>query len=215
MDPLAGKYLSISPYNYVYNNPINAFDPDGKEGLFAISMDMRNKRVHKGEVSADQFIEEAAFETGAALVGLGGVALVRVAPTVFSWILGNPSKVDKIGRTVVESFDEGPGLSIGSDDVGKAGKTVLGKFPDYINLAGEIGANKFNIPTKIWNKMSKTEQWRANKKFLDRMIERGDEIILSNPIKNLDDVSGVFRQELDYLIEQGYRLNDDGTEMIR
>lgn len=50
--------------------------------------------------------------------------------------------------------------------------------------------------------MSKAEQWAANQQFLERMIKRGDDIILSNPVKNLDDVSGAFRQELDYLIEQ-------------
>lgn len=30
MDPLAGKYPSWSPYNYVLNNPIHSFDPDGR-----------------------------------------------------------------------------------------------------------------------------------------------------------------------------------------
>ncbi len=63
--------------------------------------------------------------------------------------------------------------------------------------------------------MGKVEQWAANKKFLDRMIKRGDDIILSNPVKNIDDVSGAFRQELDYLIEQGFRLSKDGTKIIR
>lgn len=30
-DPLASNDLSISPYHYAHNNPINIFDPDGKE----------------------------------------------------------------------------------------------------------------------------------------------------------------------------------------
>jgi hypothetical protein len=97
----------------------------------------------------------------------------------------------------------------------RSGKTVLGKHPDYINLADDIGAKRFNVPTDVWNKMSKAEQWTANKKFLDRMISRGDDIILSNPVNDINKVSGAFRQELDYLVEQGFRLSNDGTRMIR
>ena len=63
--------------------------------------------------------------------------------------------------------------------------------------------------------MTKAEQWAANQKFLDRMIRRGDDIILSNPVKNVNEVTGAFRQELDYLIQQGFRLSDDGTRLLR
>ncbi len=34
VDPLAHEYPSHSPYNYVLNNPINYFDPDGREVFF-------------------------------------------------------------------------------------------------------------------------------------------------------------------------------------
>ncbi|HRT29095.1 MAG TPA: hypothetical protein P5527_04825 [Kiritimatiellia bacterium] len=100
-------------------------------------------------------------------------------------------------------------------DAARSGKTVLGKYPDYINLAEDLGAKRFNIPARVWDKMSKAEQWAANKKFLDRAISRGDDIILSNPVKDIDKVTGAFRQELDYLVEQGFHLNADGTRMIR
>ena len=97
----------------------------------------------------------------------------------------------------------------------EGGVSVLGKYPDYINLAGELGAKRFSIPSNIWNKMSAAEQWGANTKFLDRMIMRGDKIILSNPVLNINKVSGAFRKELDYMIGQGYRLNRGGTQLIK
>ena len=97
----------------------------------------------------------------------------------------------------------------------KAGTTVLGKYPDYINLASEINAKRFSIPTNIWNKMSPAEQWNANVKFLDRAIARGDNILLSNPVTDLNMVSGYFRKELEYLISKGYKLSRNGTQLIK
>jgi hypothetical protein len=99
-------------------------------------------------------------------------------------------------------------------DVAK-GTSVLGKYPDYINVSDELGAKRFSIPTDIWNKMSSTEQWAANEKFLDRMILRGDDIVLSNPVKDINDVTGSFRRELEYLIERGFKLSPDGTKMVK
>jgi RHS repeat-associated protein len=97
----------------------------------------------------------------------------------------------------------------------KRGITVLGKFPDYIKLADKIGARKFNVPTKYWNKMSPRQQWAANKKFLDRAIARNDKIMLSNQVKNLETVNGYFRKELEYMITKGYKLNWKGTKLTR
>lgn len=93
--------------------------------------------------------------------------------------------------------------------------TVLGKYPRYIELAAKLNARKFNVPTEIWNKMSRTEQWAANVKFLNRTIIRGDKIILSNPVKNLNSVSGYYRKELEYFLKKGYRLSKDGTQLIK
>jgi hypothetical protein len=63
--------------------------------------------------------------------------------------------------------------------------------------------------------MTSTQQWAANLKFLNRTIARGDKIILSNPVKNINNVYGYFRKELDYLLSQGYRLSKDGKELIK
>lgn len=33
IDPNAFKYPGLSPYHYAYNNPVNAYDPDGRDGI--------------------------------------------------------------------------------------------------------------------------------------------------------------------------------------
>lgn len=63
--------------------------------------------------------------------------------------------------------------------------------------------------------MTPAEQWAANQKLLDRMIGRGDEIILSNPVKNVSEATGWFGRELNHLGEQGFRLSSDGMRMLR
>lgn len=44
---------------------------------------------------------------------------------------------------------------------------------------------------------------------------RGDKIILSNPVLDINKVSDAFRKELDYIIGKGYRLNSGGTQLIK
>lgn len=39
IDPHADRYARLTPYNYVYNNPVNAIDPDGKDGILIVFPD--------------------------------------------------------------------------------------------------------------------------------------------------------------------------------
>jgi hypothetical protein len=52
-DPLAEKYLSISPYVYVANNPINIIDPDGRYlfGLFGSTSEQRQAARNYAEAT--------------------------------------------------------------------------------------------------------------------------------------------------------------------
>nr|WP_315247349.1 DUF6443 domain-containing protein [uncultured Flavobacterium sp.] len=47
IDPLATKYVNLSPYVYVANNVINAFDPDGKKIVFAKNATKEFKQAFK------------------------------------------------------------------------------------------------------------------------------------------------------------------------
>nr|MBK9649932.1 RHS repeat-associated core domain-containing protein [Bacteroidota bacterium] len=46
LDPLAVKYVQMSPYCYVANTPINAIDPDGKDIIFIIDREAAGTAGH-------------------------------------------------------------------------------------------------------------------------------------------------------------------------
>jgi hypothetical protein len=94
------------------------------------------------------------------------------------------------------------------------GKTVLGHYPEYKELADTSNARRFNIPEDAWNKMSDSQRWEANRKFLDRMVARGDEVQLATPLDKVRPGS-YFARELEYLAQKGYRPSIDGTRLIK
>jgi RHS repeat-associated protein len=96
----------------------------------------------------------------------------------------------------------------------KSGTTVLGHYPDYVRVADNLGARRFQVPTKFWDKMSATEQWTANSKFLERMILRGDNIRLATPLTKVRPGS-FFEKELNFLFERGFKVSSDGLWIIK
>ena len=94
-----------------------------------------------------------------------------------------------------------------------SGKTVLGRYPRYVELSDKLNARRFQIPDAVWERMTPAEQWAANKAFLDRTIKRGDEIILATPVKDVPPQSA-FAKELRYMRSQGYRVSPGGKKLI-
>ena len=74
-----------------------------------------------------------------------------------------------------------------------SGKTVLGRFPRYVKLSDKLNARRFQIPDEVWERMTAAEQWAANRRFLDRTIARGDEIILAYAVKDVPADVGVLQ----------------------
>lgn len=93
-------------------------------------------------------------------------------------------------------------------------QTVLGSYPHYVKLSDELGARRFEIPMDAWNRMTPDQQWAANRKFLDRAIAKGDEIILSNS-GHAAQRGTVFFKEVQYMKSQGFRLSEDGLRMMK
>ena len=136
---------------------------------------------------------------------------------------GDPSTALAVGTGVSLATDLAVGTraAAGTRGVAKSvapakrasNQTVLGSYPDYVKLSDKLGARRFEIPMDAWNRMSPAERWIANKKFLDRMISKGDEIILSNPAHSAQRGKTFFR-EIEYLKSQGYRVSNDGLRML-
>jgi filamentous hemagglutinin len=94
------------------------------------------------------------------------------------------------------------------------GVSVLGHASDgYVSVAKTIGARYFNVPTKVWDAMSPAQQWAANAKFLDRLIARGDTVVLATQASAAR-AGSFFARELEYLSGRGYTLAEDGLRML-
>lgn len=95
-----------------------------------------------------------------------------------------------------------------------ADTVVLGHYPEYVDLAKATGGRTFQVPTKVWDSMSPTEQWAANQKFLDRAIARGSNVQLATPA-NAAREGSFFERELQYMQSRGgYSVGPDGTSLI-
>jgi hypothetical protein len=94
------------------------------------------------------------------------------------------------------------------------GTTVLGHFPEYLVQAERLRARRFSVPVDAWNKMSSVEQWAANRRFLDRLILRGDRVVLTTSIDAIRQGSALER-EVEYLLGRGYTLLDDGLTLVK
>lgn len=101
----------------------------------------------------------------------------------------------------------------GAASAAERGVSVLGHYPGYVNTAETIGARYFNVPSHVWARMSSAEQWAANTRFLDRLIARGDTVLLSTPASQAR-AGSWFARELEYLSSRGYSLSADGTRML-
>ncbi len=238
MDPLAEKYYSISPYAYCLNNPMRFTDPTG----MAVTED-EEKTTYTGEDAQNMFVQlqnalQAASKPIADFFGVHDDPKDIDAREQKKARLENAQQnIDAANEFLMAIIPGGNYLKFCFDlssgntnavwaatpwllfDIATAGKgkaiTVLGKYPDYMNFATKLGAKRFNIPIKIWDAMSEPEQWAANVKFLDRAINQGNAIILSNKVTDISKVTGAFRKELDYLISKGYKLSSNGLQMIK
>ena len=234
-DPIAGRFLSVDPvttnantgsffnrYVYALNNPFAFVDPTGmapdcssmgastckSTGSLSGGEDVRGSAAAAAVRNAASFWTggysdhaSQSFSEGSRLGAIGYTAAGTAVAVANAVTLGNGSRILGV-------------FGLAAKGAATGGKTVLGHFPEYKRLGDSLNARTFNIPEAAWNKMSEAERWGANQKFLDRMISRGDEIVLATPLDKVRPGS-YFARELEYMGSKGYVPSADGTRLIK
>jgi hypothetical protein len=144
----------------------------------------------------------AAIELGVAIIVIASEAIAAAAGTGAAICESNAECQQEAG-TIVEDAS-----SISSDGI----TTVIGRFPENMELAKEIGANWLNTPKEIWNNLPEGG-WSRNLQWLQEAVIRGDTFMVASDIANAHEGSG-FAKELEYLKGLGYTISINGDYLF-
>src|SRR6266487_3694886 len=196
------KLFDAGDYNlfrYCHNDPLDLTDPLGLESPAWA------QAIIPGQIEWDNTV--ANFRAGNYGTAAGWAVTMVAQQYLAVATLGTSTRVQQSLQAAR--------VAVAEQQARNEVAAVIGKYPNYLKVADEVGAKRFNIPTNIWNKMSEAQRWGANQKFLDRAIARGGDIMLDKPIKDINSVSGELRKELNYLSQRGFELSRDGSRMVR
>ncbi|MFA5793021.1 MAG: RHS repeat-associated core domain-containing protein [Candidatus Gracilibacteria bacterium] len=221
-DPARGQFLSEDPaqldgrimkiladpqslnfYAYSRGNPVMFVDPNGE--FWDTLWDVANL-IYDSIWGTE---EDMAFD--AAMTMIPGIP--AGATKVDDLVSGASKYSDEIAQYSEKIEIQITNLVSGSFP---KGITVLGTTRGgYEEYAKSIGAYYFRMSDKAWANLNDSQRWAANQTFLDNAIARGDDIFLNDVVGKIDDATGFFGQELDYLTQNGYKLSEDGKQMIK
>ncbi len=209
---------SLNLYTYCAGNPVMYVDPTGNIGTpisWAMTVIVGVAGGFYGNYLADQ-LDLHGWKRGALIAGvaIGGAVVGFIAGEALiglttAFLVSNPTILMSLPTAVLSLF------GINGDNF-----AVLARFAQgvgYTNLAQHIGACFYSLPNAIWEKLSLTERWAANTKFLDNMISQGKNFLFSNnaydTLKNAPNSD--FAKEIRYLLEKGYEIVQNGWQMIK
>lgn len=82
--------------------------------------------------------------------------------------------------------------------------TVLGHYPQYVDVADLLGAARFSVDVATWESWSDSRRWDENRRFLDEAMRRGRLVTTTRPSRARS--RSAYLAEVVYLRRRGYRL---------
>ncbi len=195
--PALGRFLQTDPigyqdginwYAYVGNDPVNKVDPKGTDPLESFGCWRFGPCATRSE------------EKG------------MLSPTL--------SEEDR--QTVWQSIEIASiitSIPFGGEGLApRAATVVIGHFPEYTDLAAQIGGKVFSVPKSTWEKIGLEggveAQWALNKAFLDKALKEGARFVLATRAE-LARVGSFYERELQYLFSKGYKVSRDGKSLVQ
>jgi len=192
-------------YQYGYNNPLANVDLDGRS-VWTKAI----KLLLKGGDIALTVKDTADDLKTASNVDLPWSTRIKADLSIMSEFLPfSAGDVKDVGRIL--GFAEQ--VAGRADDVRDTARVIGHLSDNYVEIGKSMGAKVFDIPTEIYNAMSKEERWRANVKFLDRGIKAKATFMLVTHRKEIRKGTAL-ENEINYLLTQGYQWSDDGWSLF-
>lgn len=196
-DPLSHVYVSLSPYNYVENNPVNLIDPDGRGPQDPKDGD-KNDKGERYNADLQQWVTEKQFKNWKKLM-----TEVNQKSSDAYWKSQeeNPNRAfGEGGRIVLNAYTDAA-INTG---VAKVGGWVFGRFGKFFGFGVRATATELSVMDKLTRYLLNPNHTVGGSKA------KWFKEALGFTLKNVDDLAKQIQFNLSKAVQQG--IGQHGTK---